>query len=86
MDNLILSATLIVAFLMCIKAYTIGIQHGKQLSQGNIPKVQINPVQAVVEAVETHKNEKEAEKATEELADILDMDYKTALQAVKKER
>lgn len=71
-------------FICTIKAYTIGLQHGKQLSQGNIPKVNINPVKTVVEAVEHHDKKKEEEKLSEELSDIMNCSADSMLKAIKK--
>ena len=44
MNNIILTATLIVAFFMCILAYLMGLKHGKQLGNGIVPKVELNIV------------------------------------------
>jgi hypothetical protein len=80
MNNIILSATLIVAFFMCIGAYCLGLKHGKQLSNAIIPQVNINPVKPIVEAIEQKKEEKQAEV----LIDIMSADRESMLQAIKK--
>ena len=40
-------------FLCTIKAYTIGLKHGRELSKGNIPKVEVptpSPLRAILDA------------------------------------
>lgn len=39
----------LVFFLCAIKAYTLGLQHGKELSKGITPSVNIDPVKAIKE-------------------------------------
>jgi hypothetical protein len=80
MYNILIAAILIVAFFMCIKAYTLGLKHGKQLSNAIIPQVNINPVKPIVEAIEQKKEEKQAEV----LVDIMSADRESMLQAIKK--
>lgn len=73
-------------FICCIKAYTIGLKHSFELVKGNVPKLNLNPIQPLIKAVEEHNEQKEAEKAAEELTDIMSASMESMLQAVKKER
>jgi hypothetical protein len=60
---LIISSFLGAFFFLCLlKAYILGLKHGKELIKGNIPKLNINPVQAV----KNHIEEKEDKKVFEE--------------------
>jgi len=43
-------------FIATIKAYTIGLKHGKQLANKEVPTINLNPIKAYTE----HKEEKEA--------------------------
>lgn len=72
-------------FITTIKAYTLGLSHGKQLANGNMPRVDVNPVKSVIKAVENRAEKKEAEKIGDEIEEILGYDYGAALNAVKKE-
>lgn len=81
MNNIILSATLIVAFFLCIGAYCLGLKHGKLLSNNQIPKIELNPLKPILQAVEQKKEEA---KATGELTDIMDCSRETMLEAIKK--
>jgi hypothetical protein len=74
----------LVFFIATIIAYTIGLKHGRQIQQGNTPKVNINPVKAIVEAVEQHEQKQEGKKADGELADIMSYSAESALMAIKK--
>ena len=69
----------LVFFIATMTAYTVGLRHGKQLSNGNIPKVNLNPVKAIVEA----KEKKETKKAEEELMDIMSATKEGMLEAIK---
>lgn len=83
--NLIIAAILIVAFFMCIKAYMLGLKHGKQLSNNDdIPAVNLNPVKPIVEAVGQYKEDKKAEELQDELTDMMSADRDTMLKAIKK--
>jgi dihydropteroate synthase len=67
-------------FIATITAYTLGLKHGKQLSNAVIPQVNINPIKPIVEAIEQKKEEKEAEVLT----NIFEYTSETAMQAIKK--
>lgn len=86
LNNIILAATLIGAFFMCILSYITGLKHGKQLSQAIVPKVSLNPLQPIVRAVEEHKNKKEEDKITDELEDIMGATKESMLETIKKAR
>lgn len=65
--NIIYLATLVVAFFMCIKAYTLGLKHGKQIINNEVPE--INPVKAMSRA--NKKEEEQMDKITQGLENIL---------------
>ena len=73
-------------FLCSIMAYVTGIEHGRELSKGNAPKMDINPVKPILKAVEKHKEDKKVEELTDELNEALSYSKESALAAVKKER
>lgn len=81
----VLAAVLVIAFFMCISAYALGLSHGKQLSEGRVPKVDLNPVRAVTKAVERHEKKQEEKKADNDLNEIMSYNLNTALSAIKKE-
>lgn len=76
----------LVFFICTIKAYTLGIGHGRQLANGNVPKVKLNPVRAVTEAIEQHTAKVEEKKADADLNDILNCSQESMLRAIKIER
>ncbi len=73
-------------FLCLILAYITGIKHGRELAKGNVPKLQLNPVKPILEAIEQHKEEKKAEALTDELTELMSYNKASALKAVKDER
>jgi len=81
--GLILGAVL---FLCSILAYTIGLKHGRELSKGNTPKLDLNPIKPILNAIEKHEDEKKAEALTDELDEVMSYSKESALRAVKKER
>lgn len=86
MNNVILTAVLITAFFMCIKAYTIGLKHGKQLTNNQVPIINLNPVKPIVEAIETHEKKKEEQELTAQFDEVMSYTKESALDAIKKER
>lgn len=84
MYNLILSATLVVAFFMCVSAYCLGLRHGKQLSNGKVPEVKLNPVKTVTEALKEVKQAKIQDKLNEELTDIMGVTKESMLESIKR--
>lgn len=73
-------------FVCTITAYCIGIQHGRELTKGNVPKINLNPVKPIIKAVEAHEEKKKAETLVDELTEALSYSKESALAAVKKER
>ena len=67
-DTLVGLGTGLVLFLCTIKAYTLGIKHNKQLSNGIIPKLNLNPISPITEAITHHK---EDSKLKDELDDLM---------------
>lgn len=56
-----IAVILIAAFFMCIKAYYLGFKHGKEVSKGNAPTLNINPVKAVKQHIQANEEKKKAE-------------------------
>ena len=83
MNNIILAITLVVAFFMCIKAYTLGLKHGKQLSNGIVPKLELNPIKPIIEAIEQHKETKEQIKITNDLDEVMGATKESMLNSIK---
>lgn len=52
-------------FIVCVKSYTLGLKHGKQLGNNNIPTVNLNPIKAYKEHKEAEEEKKEIDKFTE---------------------
>jgi hypothetical protein len=52
-------------FISTIKAYSVGIKHGKEIGKGIVPSINLNPAKAYKEHVEA----KEEKKATDEYAE-----------------
>lgn len=76
----------LVFFIATITAYTLGLKHEKQLSNNQIPVVNLNPVKPIVEAIEQHTAKKEQDKAVEELTDIMGATKESMLEAIRKEK
>lgn len=72
-----------VFFLACYKSYNKGLEHGKLLSQAIVPKVDINPIKPIVQAIEQHKEVKAQE---EELTDIMGASKESMLESIIKSR
>lgn len=84
-QNTILAITLVVAFLLSISAFILGVKIGFQLKEGKLPTLDINPVKKVIKAVETHKAEKEAEETVSEIEDVMSASKESMLKAIKNE-
>ena len=76
----------LVFFLCTITAYTLGLRHGRELSKGIMPRLDINPIRPILKVVERAKEEKRAKELGEELADVMSYTKESALKAVKEER
>lgn len=85
MYNLIITALLVGAFFCIISAYWWGYKHGRQVVNGIIPKVNINPIAHVVEAIEDHVIKKKQEEVKKDMDDIMNYSAETALEAIKEE-
>ena len=70
-------------FITCITAYTIGLKHGKAIQNGITPKVNLNPVKAITEAIEQHEQKKEEKETEAQLADVFSYSRESALKAIK---
>ena len=57
-------------FIVLVKAYTIGIKHGKQLVNNNAPEVNLNPVKSFKQYVQDKEAKKEEDLITEGLNNI----------------
>lgn len=82
MNTLIGLITGLVFFIATISAYTLGLKHGKQLSNGNIPKINLNPTKTIVEV----KENKAQKKLDDELEDIMGATKESMLETIKKAR
>jgi len=60
----------LVLFLCTIKAYTLGIKHGKQLISNSVPDVNLNPVKSFKQYVQDKETKKEDDLITEGLNNI----------------
>jgi hypothetical protein len=70
---------------MSVSAYILGLKHGKSISDGKVPIMNINPVKTVIQKVEEHKDKKEADKLSDELIDIMNYSRESALDSIKKD-
>ena len=61
-------------FIATIKAYTIGLKHGKQLSNAIIPKIDLSPVKTFKEYQTTRKINKEHDLVQEGINNIASYD------------
>ena len=48
-------------FIACLKSYTVGLKHGKQISNKEVPTVNINPVEPIKEVLNAKKEDKQEE-------------------------
>lgn len=83
MNNIILAITLVVAFFMCISSFIWGVRVGKQLASGIIPKIDLNPVKPIIEAIDTHKQTKEEIKIKNDLDDVMGATRESMLNSIK---
>lgn len=83
MYNYIITALLIGAFFMCLLSYWKGVQHGRMDKKEIIPKIEINPVKKVKEAVEQHEAKKEINKMQDELDDMMRASKESMLNHIK---
>ena len=81
---IIISLSIGALFFICtLSAYILGLRHGKTLASGNIPKLQLNPIQAIIERVDAKKEAEEAKKIEDELATVMGYSAEAALLAAK---
>lgn len=73
----------LVLFLCVIKGYCLGLKHGKQLSNGIVPKLELNPIKHFTEAIETHKQSKEEIKIKNDLDDVMGATRESMLNSIK---
>lgn len=55
----------LIFFIATIKAYTIGVKHGKQLSQSIVPNVNINPVKTFKDYLDKKEQNKNVDLVNE---------------------
>jgi len=84
-QNIILAATLVVAFFLSISSFLLGLRMGKDLSNNKLPTVQLNPVKKAIQAVEQHKQSKQDKKLQDEYEDVMSASRETMLDAIGKE-
>ena len=61
----------LVLFLCTIKAYTLGLKHGKQLGNATIPTMDINPVKAYTEHMQAKEEKKQHDFIEEGINNIM---------------
>lgn len=61
----------LVLFLCSILIYFTGLKHGKALSNGNIPNLNLNPVSAVKKHIETKEEKKQIDLYEEGIKNIM---------------
>ncbi len=81
--GLILGAVL---FLCSISAYIMGLKHGKELSKGNVPKIDINPVKPIIKIIDKHEEKKKTEELVDDLDIMMSYTKETALDYLKNAR
>lgn len=87
MIELLIGLTVGLAFFFAtIKAYTLGVEHGKQMNKGIAPKIELNPVRPILKAVKQHEEEKKVKALGNDLDEALGYSKESALRAVKRER
>ena len=59
----------LVFLFMCLKSYTLGIKHGKQLFNKEVPQIKINPMQPIKDVVHHIEEKKEEQKFESALED-----------------
>jgi hypothetical protein len=55
----------LIFFIATIKAYSLGLQHGKQISNGNTPKLELNPVTAIKQHIEAKAEKEQADMVSQ---------------------
>ena len=75
----------VINFIVMVVAYILGLNHGKQLINGIVPKLHLNPVSAIAKTIQQHKQGKEDKRDMEELEDIFSYTKESAMEAIKKE-
>lgn len=58
-------------FLCVLKAYALGLRHGKELIKGNAPTIKLNPIQAIREHAEAKENKKQNDLIAEGLQNLM---------------
>lgn len=80
--NLLITILLIACFLCCLKSFTIGLNMGKQISNGHSPSIDISPIKPIVNAI---KDAKQAE-TVKHMDNIFSYDASVAMSAIRKGR
>jgi hypothetical protein len=83
MEMLIGLITGLFLFICCLTAYTTGLRHGKTLSKGEVPKLELNPLKPIIRTVNQHKQAKEQEQAFDDLDVLMNYNKVKALEAIK---
>jgi hypothetical protein len=76
----------LVFFIATVSAYCLGLQHNKQLSNGIVPKLNLNPVKAITDTIERREQKKEEGKSESEFSEVMEYTKEAALEAIKKAR
>ena len=59
---------------MCIKAYTLGLKHGKQLSNAIVPKIDLNPSNTLKQHLKAREIKKKDDLTQEGIFNVANYD------------
>jgi hypothetical protein len=82
--NAVITVLLIASFLLCLKAFAVGMEWGRKIEKGITPKIEINPLKPIASVI--NDTEKEIKKQDEAIKNIFSYDADVALNAIKKTR
>jgi hypothetical protein len=60
-----------VFFVACLKSYTVGLKHGKQISNKEVPQVNINPIEPLKAVINAKTADKQQEMIEQGYANIM---------------
>ena len=86
MNNLILTAVLIAAFVAVVTAYSMGVRHGLMSARGIVPKTPLKAVTDAVGAVKDTVVPPKPSEIDEVMETIMEYSFENALKGVKQMR
>jgi hypothetical protein len=60
-----------VFFIACLKSYTIGLKHGKQIASKEVPTININPIEPIKEVLKDKAADKQEELINQAYQNIM---------------